>query len=337
MQDPKRPPADQSQRTVALTASAPSIRRVVVVSLSVDVLDIVTNLVVALLTGSAVIFAEMAQGIADAIGSLLLVVGERRSRLPRDARYPSGHTREVFFWALLSSMVMLVLGGGLSFWRGYGQLVRLEPLDRPYLALAILVLSVTTNGYAVTQSWRRLRAPGFSLRRAFREESQPLVKTAFLQDSLGTASAVVGLVSLTLYASTGSVALFDALGALAIAAMMVGFAVLLIAQMHHLIAGRSAPETILASIRDAVRSVAEVEAINAMAATFAGSVDIVVDLDLDLNVDLTTEEIEDVLDRIRAEITAREPDVRALRVDLNSPRLRNLPPLRRMRGRPNPT
>jgi hypothetical protein len=77
----------------------PSIRRVVAVSLLVDLLDIVTNLVVAVLTGSAVIFAEMAQGIADAIGSLLLVMGERRSRLPRDARYPSGHTREVFFWA----------------------------------------------------------------------------------------------------------------------------------------------------------------------------------------------------------------------------------------------
>ena len=65
---------------------------------------IVTNMVVAALTGSAVVFAEMAQGGADAIGSLLLVIGERRSRLPDDADYPAGHTREVFFWALLSSM-----------------------------------------------------------------------------------------------------------------------------------------------------------------------------------------------------------------------------------------
>jgi cation diffusion facilitator family transporter len=299
----------------------PSTRRVVAVSLAVDLLDIVSNLVVALLTGSAVIFAEMAQGIADAIGSLLLVIGERRSRLPRDARYPAGHTREVFFWALLSAMVMLFLGGGLSFWRGYVQLVDLQPLDRPYLALAILIVSVTTNAYAVSLSLRRLRAPGFSLRRAFREESQPLVKTAFLQDGLGTASAVVGLVSLVLYASAGAVPLFDALGALAIAVMIAVFAILLITQMHHLIAGRPVPKTIAASIREAVHSVAEVEAINAMAATFAGSVDIVVDLDLDLHEGLTTEEIERALDHIRDEIRAREPAVKAVRVDLNSPRL----------------
>ena len=46
-----------------------SSRRVVVVSFLVDVLDVVTNLVVAVLTGSAVVFAEMAQGLADSLGS----------------------------------------------------------------------------------------------------------------------------------------------------------------------------------------------------------------------------------------------------------------------------
>lgn len=306
----------------------PSAKRVVAVSFIVDLLDIVSNLVVAGLTGSAVIFAEMAQGIADAFGSLLLIVGERRSRLPRDARYPSGHTREVFFWALLSAMVMLVVGSGLSFWRGYSQLVRPEPLEHPYLALAILGLSVTTNGYAVSQSLRRLRASGAPLRKAYRDASQPLVKTAFLQDSLGTASAVVGLLSLTLYRAFGSVPVFDAVGALAIASMMVVFATVLTMEAHHLIAGRPVPESVLALIRRGVLSVPEVEAINSMTATFAGSQDIVVDADLDLREELTTGEIEAVLDRIHGAITAGEPRVRRLRVDLNSP-LRNSTPTRR--------
>ena len=58
---------------------APSPRRVVVVSFLVDLIDVATNLVVALLTGSAVVFSEMAQGVADSVGSGLLVVGERRA------------------------------------------------------------------------------------------------------------------------------------------------------------------------------------------------------------------------------------------------------------------
>ena len=100
-----------------------SSRRVVVVSLVVDVIDVVTNLVVALFTGSAVVFSEMAQGVADSVGSGLLVVGERRSRMPEDSEHPHGYEREAFFWGLLSALAMLLIGAGLSAWRGYQQLV----------------------------------------------------------------------------------------------------------------------------------------------------------------------------------------------------------------------
>jgi cation diffusion facilitator family transporter len=294
---------------------------VAMVSFAVDLADIVTNLAVAAVTGSAVIFAEMAQGIADAIGSLLLVVGERRSRLPDDPRYPTGHSREVFFWALLSSIVMLVVGSGLSFWRGYRQLTALEPLEHPYLALAVLVLSTATNGYATSQSYRRLRASGLPLRRAFREESQPLVKTAFLQDSLGTASAVVGLCSLILYAALGASPMFDALGALAIACLMVAFSITLIVQVHHLIAGRPVPRGVRESIRRAVLALPEVDAVNELAATFAGSVHVVVELDLDLTEELTTAEIEKVLERVRLAVATAEPRAIDIHVNLSSPQV----------------
>lgn len=297
----------------------PSVRRVTLVSLVVDIGDIVTNLVVGLVTGSAVIFAEMAQGIADAIGSVLLVVGERRSRIPEGPRYPAGHTREVFFWALLSALVMLIVGSGLSFWRGYGQLLRRQPLDHPYLALVVLLFSVATNGYAVSQSYRVLRASGLPLSRALREGSKPLVKTAFLQDSLGTASAVVGLCSLLLYAVLGSRPLFDALGAIAIACLMVAFSVTLIVQAHHLITGRPVPMRILESLRRALHEVPEVDAVNALTATFAGSDHIVVELDLDLSEGLSTLRIEDALDRIQQAVTAAEPRATDVYVDLNSP------------------
>ena len=83
-----------------------SARKVVMVSFLVDVLDVVTNLIVALLTGSAVVFGEMAQGIADSIGSALLVIGERRAKLPRDEKHPLGYAREAFFWSLLSAVAI---------------------------------------------------------------------------------------------------------------------------------------------------------------------------------------------------------------------------------------
>ena len=93
---------------------APSSRRVLTVSFLVDVFDVLSNLVVALLTGSAVVFAEMAQGVADATGSALLVIGERRSKRPGDHAHPLGYAREAFFWGLLSAVAMLVIGAAIS-------------------------------------------------------------------------------------------------------------------------------------------------------------------------------------------------------------------------------
>lgn len=290
--------------------------RVVVVSFLVDLLDVVTNLVVALLTGSAVVFAEMAQGMADSIGSFLLVIGYRRSQRPRDEAHPLGYAREVFFWALLSSMIMLFLGSGLSLIRGFQQLTRGQPLDRPLLALAVMVLSVITNGYALSQSVRKLRPDGGSLLRAFRRSSRQLVKTALLRDMLGTLSAVVGLLALAFYMAAGSM-LFDAIGAMLIGGLMCLFAVLLIAQARGYIAGRAAPDHVRRQILDAALCIDGVEAVNELAAVVAGSEEIDVALDLDLADQLTTPQVEALLDAVEAEIGLRVPNVRSVRVDLN--------------------
>ena len=143
-----------------------SARRVVVVSFFVDIFDVVSNLAVALVTGSAVIFSEMAQGLADSIGSALLVVGERRAARPRDEAHPLGYAREAYFWGLLSAMTMLVVGAGFSAWRGYQQLVDREPLDHIWLAMVVLVIAIITNSYAVSLSVRKLARESDGLRDA---------------------------------------------------------------------------------------------------------------------------------------------------------------------------
>jgi len=291
---------------------------VLVVSFLVDVLDVVTNLVVALLTGSAVVFAEMAQGIADSLGSALLVVGERRAARPRDRIHPLGHAREAFFWGLLSAVVMLVVGAGLSAWRGIGQLLRPEPLEHPLLAVAVLGVAILTNGYAVSLSARKLIAERGSLRRALRDANRPLVKSALLRDAVGTFTSVVGLVSLLLYRAFGLV-VFDAAGALIAALLMSGSSLVLMAQARSLITGRALPEEELERLRAAVLSTPEVEAVNQLAAIYSGAAEVLVDADLDLAEGLHTTRIEAVLDDVEARVRAAIPEIGRVRVLLNSP------------------
>ncbi len=295
-------------------------RRVVTISLLVNVLDVLTNLVVVLITGSAVIFAGLAMGLADVFGSVLLVVGERRARRPRDARYPFGYAREAFFWALLSAVVMLVVGGGLSLLRGWQQVVAPQPIAWPSLALGVIVLSILTNTYAVSLAIRNLAAREGGLRAALRATAAPLVKTSLLRDTIGVLSSVVGLGALLLYV-TADWLLFDGIGAIGVGALTVVFAIVVISEARGLIAGRSVPHETAQLIRDAVSSAPKVVALNRMAAVYAGGDEILVDLDLDLAENLETVEIESVIDDVQARVRAAAPEARTIRVDLNSPPL----------------
>jgi cation diffusion facilitator family transporter len=293
-----------------------SSRRVLLVSFVVDVFDVVSNLVVALLTGSAVVFAEMAQGLADSTGSALLVVGERRSRRPSDAKHPFGYSREAFFWGLLSAVAMLIIGAGLSAWRGYQQLIYPEPLDTPVLAMAVVALAVLTNSYAVSLSVRKLIGEHGSLRDAFRTMDEPLVKSALLRDAIGTFTSIVGLIALILYQSLGFV-FFDALGALAAAVMMSAASLMLMAQARALITGRALPRSTVRQLRKIILGTPGVDAVNRLAAVYAGTSAVLVDVDLDEALD--TLQIEALLDQVERRIRVELPDTAHVRVELSSP------------------
>jgi cation diffusion facilitator family transporter len=293
-------------------------RRVVVMSLCVDVFDIGSNLLVALFTGSAVIFAEMAQGMADATGSVLLVIGYWRAQRPRSPKYPLGRGREVFFWVLCAALAMLVLGAGLSAWRGYHQVVAPQALGRMPLAFGILLVSIGTNGYAFSLSLRKLKEGGAPLLKAFATSRRPLVNASLVQDGLGTLSSVMGFVALVVCAVSG-IAVFDGIGALVNAFLMVVCSLILVSQARHLIAGRSVPADLRQQILQSVMTIPEVEAVNKLTAVFSGARKVEVDCDLDVREDLTTGDIEALLDRIQARVRAFAGDGSTVRVDLNSP------------------
>ena len=305
--------------SLGLAMSAPiSSRRVLLVSFVVDLFDVVSNLVVALLTGSAVVFAEMAQGLADSTGSALLVIGERRSRRPSDAKHPFGYAREAFFWGLLSAVAMLIIGAGLSAWRGYQQLIYPEPLDTPVLAMAVVALAVLTNSYAVSLSVRKLIGEHGNLRDAFQTMDEPLVKSALLRDAIGTFTSIVGLIALVLYQGFGYI-FFDAIGALAAALMMAAASLVLMAQARALITGRALPKSTVRHLRKTILATPGVDSVNHLAAVYAGTSAILVDVDLDLDEELDTVQIEALLDRVEQRIRVELPDTEHVRFELSSP------------------
>ncbi len=293
-------------------------QKVIIVSLLVNLTDIVINLVVALITGSATIFSEMAKGIADSLGSIFLVIGQKRSQKRKDQDHPLGYSREAFFWSLMSAFVMLVIGGGLSLWRGVNQLIHPEPLESPYLAMIVIIIAVFTNGYAVSLSARKLKEEFGSLKVIFSYYHHPLVKGAFLRDLIGTTTSVFGLFAIFAY-QIWDMPLFDALGAIISSVLMTGSSLFLIIQARALITGQTLPKESIEELKEIILRVGKIEDINSLVAIYSGANEILLDADLDMDEQLSTLEIEEILDVIEDSIKEAFPNINRVRVLLNSP------------------
>ena len=74
--------------------------RVVATSVSVSVLDVAFNCIVAWLTSSTVMFSQALQGVSDLITGGILLVGVGRSRRQADKHFQFGYGRELFFWVI---------------------------------------------------------------------------------------------------------------------------------------------------------------------------------------------------------------------------------------------
>ena len=64
----------------------------------------------------------------------------------------------------------------------------------------------------------------------------------------------------------------------------------------------------------------EIEAINHLAAIYAGASEVLIDTDLDLSESLNTKEIEELLDSLELRVKAVIPGIVRVRVLLNSPK-----------------
>ncbi len=293
-------------------------KRVVLTSIFVDLLDIGMNGLAALLTGSVVMLAETLQGIADLVSDTMIYVGMVRSRKFPNIKHPLGFSREIYFWTIMSSVMMFVFLSGLSFYFGYQRLSNPEPLDFIWLSLIILIISVFSNSYSFSLGFRRVmigRLDEFSYWRHFIESNKLESKVTFLSDLIGILSALLGLGVLLLYYFTGDTR-FDGLGAMAIGLIMAVFSLVLLFNTKDFIVGKTISEEDKNKIKRAVEEFQEVNQIVYLKATSFGLNKVLIHLGVNLEDGLVTDEIEHLIDKIEDRIKEVIPESHHILVEL---------------------
>src|ERR1035437_8955615 len=296
-------------------------KRVIITSFVVDLLDVVLSFTAVILSGSVVMLTQVLRGVSDLASSGLLLVGLKRSMRKDDRTHPFGYGREIYFWSFLAVIVMFGLTSTISFYFGWQRFFYPESIKDINIAIAILVLTFFTNGYAFFLSFRRLlkRRPARHILRIFYHSSLVETKTTFILDLMGTCASLVGIVALTIYVFTGDVR-FDGLGAMVIGAMLAVFSLFLVAGIRDLLVGKRASEETEAKISEAALEVEEVEQVLGIKTLHIGTEKLLVDLDVHMQSRLSTRELERLIDKIKEKIREKVPSAKYIQVELETPR-----------------
>ena len=296
-------------------------QRVLVTTFLVDLLDVAINLVVAIVTGSVVMLAEFFQGLADLTAAALLLIGYKRSKKRADKRHPFGYGKEVYFWTLISAVVMMTFTATASFYFGLMRVLEPEEIDHLWLGYLTLTITLGSNLYALSLSSGRLRKnkPLRELPQLFLNARDVTVKNALVLDLMGTSAALFGLLSLLLYQFAG-LKQFDGIGAMIVGVTTAVLAVVLITGLRGLLVGERAAPEIEGKIKDAALSVRQVKEVVDLRTMQIGPNKLLVNIEVNVANELETDELEALIDRIKKRIEEKVSAVKIVQVELETPK-----------------
>ena len=294
--------------------------RVVVTSFFVDLLDIVMNLFIAILTGSVVMLSEFFQGLADLTAAGFLLIGHARSKKKADKIHPFGHGKEVYFWTLISAVIMMTLTATASFYFGLERLLNPREIEFIGYGYAALMIALVTNGYALSLSVRKIveDKPLRFLPRMFLKTTIVATKNALVLDLMGTLAAGSGLLSLFLYQFTGDTR-FDGIGAMVIGITTAVLAFILILGLKGLLIGERASIHLENKIRKAALLVKQVKEVLDLRTMQIGPDKLLANIEVHMQDHLNTDEIERIVDKIKRTIHKKVPSVAHVQVELETP------------------
>lgn len=297
-----------------------STKRVLITSLITDIGDITVNSIVAIMSGSIVMLSEMLQGLADVVIDIMLLIGFSRSRRRSTRQHPFGFGKEMYFWAILAGVFILFITSSLAVYFGLRQIIFPEIIDRLYLAYIALSLDAATNIYAFSVSYRHLMS-GSSWRdvwRVFRNSPRAATKTTFVADLMGSLAALLGLTALIIYGFTGNI-LLDGIGAVGIGLVLGALAVVLLIGLKGLVTGQSASPAIEMQIRELVTAHPAVLDVPDLKTMVIGSERLLVNIDVHLRDELETDQVEAIMDEIKAWIRQQVPEATDIQVEPETP------------------
>jgi cation diffusion facilitator family transporter len=272
-----------------------------------------------LLTGSPAMLSETYHSVSDTGNQVFLLIGIRYSGQKADRQHPFGYGKAQFFYAFLVAVLLFGIAGWESLRHGYDAV--LHPghagggssftflgttIDPFFVNVVVLVGAIGFETWALwkanTELQRQIDTYGWSgIPEAFRKTSDITTLTAFTEDAIALAGAAIALVGVVLARYTGN-PIYDALAAVIIGLLLMGFALALAWENKRLLVGESLPKEAENRLEEAIRTHEGVNHVERFGTIFFGPGNVVVTADVAFDTDYETAEIDDLITAIEEKL-----------------------------------
>jgi cation diffusion facilitator family transporter len=291
-------------------------RKAIIAAMLANLGIAITKFVAWAFSGSASMLAEGVHSVADTGNQLLLLRGSAVSKRKADPQHPFGYGRERYIYAFVVAIILFSVGGVFSIYEGIDKLTHPHTLENAWLPIAVLLVAMVLESFSLRTAVResnRVRGDDswFQFIRHAKAPELPVVLLEDIAALLGLLFAFLG-VGLTIITSNSS---FDAIGTLAIGALLVLVAIVLGIETKSLLVGEGASPEDVESIRNAINSSDDVESLIHMKTLYLGPEELLVGAKVAFGREKRLVDVATLINALEERIRAAVPIARVIYIE----------------------
>ncbi|NII41993.1 cation diffusion facilitator family transporter [Curtobacterium flaccumfaciens] len=276
----------------------------------------IVKFIAAAISGSASMLAEGVHSLADSANQLLLLLGGRQAKKAADEEHPFGHGRERYVSAFVVSIVLFSVGGVFSLYEGIEKFTHPHPLENWWLPMVVLVIAIGLEGFSLRTALKEA-APqkgGQSWIQFVRRAKAPELPVVMLEDTAALIGLVFALFGVGLTALTGD-GVFDAIGTVLIAVLLIAVALVLGVETKSLLVGEGASAGDVTRIKQAVLDGPEVDSIIHLKTLYLGPEELMVGVKVAVDGDRRLGDVAAGIDTVEQRVRAAVPIARVIYIE----------------------
>jgi cation diffusion facilitator family transporter len=287
--------------------------RAIIAALMANIGIAITKFIAAAFSGSASMFAEGIHSVADSGNQILLLIGGKRAKREATATHPFGYGRSRFIYAFMVSIVLFAVGGMFSIIEGVNKLSHPHELENVWLPLVVLGAAIVMESFsfrtAIVEA-NKIRH-GKSWVQFIRHAKAPELPVILLEDFAALIGLVLAFGGVGLSVVTHN-PIWDAIGTLAIGALLVLVAIVLGFETSSLLVGEGASAEDTGKIRKALEGSKGVQSVIHMKTLYLGPDELMLGAKIAVDGSATAKDVALVIDEAETAVREVVPDARVI-------------------------